>query len=215
MPLYSGCVQDAGNRWYMKKHYEIGDVVRTLTTGVEGIIIATEPYFTGTHITYIVELCYGETERLGADTIAPKNDPVHIKLDEARRVALQQGYRTIYLAKDNVSGELLALALPSRKDYDRIAEAKGNITFYRELAINNRPPDNRTTQTHSRTNDKNAKVIRIGHSVSKVRILLHWQDAASYRHQYFETVGELAVFLRMHPELARAIGYVAKPSQER
>ena len=44
-------------------------------------------YFSGTYITYIVELCYVEAQRLGADHIAPKNDSVHIKLDDARTIA--------------------------------------------------------------------------------------------------------------------------------
>ncbi len=193
--------------------YANGTVVRTLVKGIEGIIIDRVPYFTDTYITYIVELCYGETVRLGAQDFAVKNDPIHIKLDEARRVARERGYSNLYIAKDNITGEWVVIPLNSRKDFDSIAKAKGNLSFYRELAINSQVTDVKESVAPLRGNERSTKVIAIGRSVTKVRIQLYWEDAADIRHRYFDTVEELAVFLRLNPALAKAIGYVARQGQ--
>jgi hypothetical protein len=190
----------------MKKLYQPGVIIRTLATGLEGVIIDTESHFSGSYTRYIVEMRYGETILLGAEDFADKDDSIHSQLDAARLGAKGKHNCVVYLAKDNVRGELVMLQGDKQESYLQIAEANGVLTLYRELNICVLLNADRTTIQRPAKSNGSKRNIQI--DVRKVRILLNWEDAVSRHSRYFDTVEELAVFFRSNCELARAVGYI-------
>lgn len=113
----------------MKNDYPIGTVIRVLHSGDEGIIIDREEPLQG-HITYYVEMSYGETFRLSPISIAPIDDPLHMQLEEWNSIGRKRGYTELYLFRDRTTGKWVAFFGKADAGATTVREDNPQLDFY-------------------------------------------------------------------------------------
>jgi len=104
-----------------------GAVIRSLSTGLEGIIIDTDQGPADIFM-YVIEWRYGNTTTVSANDIEPIDSPIHTLFDAWHAEGKRMGYEYLFVGQDE-SGKLHPFFGRSSRSYGNIVRSNRHLKF--------------------------------------------------------------------------------------